>query len=66
MYLHFALPPMENSTRFDNMSWKDQEILATQWLTVGQLEKAGESKCLYSGNVPPCIIRHSLPQGSVC
>jgi hypothetical protein len=42
----FALPPMENSTRLDNMSKNDQEILATQWLTVGQFEEAGELNSL--------------------
>jgi hypothetical protein len=33
---------MENLTRLDSISLQHQEILATQWLTAGQFEEAGE------------------------
>jgi hypothetical protein len=42
------------------------EYLATQWMSVGQLEKAGEWDCQLLGNVQLHAIRHSLSQGSVC
>ena len=35
------------------MTLEDQaEFLATQWMSVGQLEKAGELSCPFSGAMP--------------
>ena len=40
---------MENTTQHNYMTLEDQaEFLATQWMSAGQLEKAGESSCLFS------------------
>ena len=39
-------------TRVNKTTVEDQaEFLATHWMSVGQLEKAGESNCLFSGAV---------------
>ena len=44
---------MENTTRNNYMTLEDQaEFLATQWMSVGQLEKAGELSCPFSGAMP--------------
>jgi hypothetical protein len=42
---------MGDSTRLDNVSSEDQEILATQWLTIDQLEEAGELNRLCTGTM---------------
>ena len=43
---------MQNSTPLDNTSSEHQEVLATRWLSVGQLEEAGElNRLLYGSDV---------------
>jgi hypothetical protein len=45
-----SLYAMENTSEQNNMTLKDQaEILATRWMSVGQLEEAGELNGLFSG-----------------
>jgi hypothetical protein len=44
---------MENTSEHNYMTLEDQaEFLATHWMSVGQLEKAGELNCLFSGAMP--------------
>lgn len=45
-----SLYAMENTSEQNNMTLGDQaEILATRWMSVGQLEEAGELNGLFSG-----------------